>query len=94
MDASSARLHFTKPNLIILTLFIITNEHHLPQRLLILGQYRQVISSFNLTRLIDNNRLDWDQRREPTVHDLVRRQHAYRAKDDPSPLQQSFVVDY
>ena len=70
-----------------LTLFVITNKYHLPQCRLILGQYRQVIPNFNLTRLIDDNRLDWDQRRKPTIRDPVMRQHADRAKDDPSPHQ-------
>ena len=70
-----------------LTLFVVTNEHHLPQCRLILGQYRQVIPDFNLTRLIDNNRLDRDKRREPTIGDPVVRQHADRAKDDSSSHQ-------
>ena len=82
-----ARSDFIQPNSTPPTLFVIADEYHLPQCCLILGQYRQVIPSFNLTRLINDNRLDWDQRREPTLHDLAPRQRAYRAKDDSSPHQ-------
>ena len=77
-----------------LTLFVITDEHHLPQCRLMLGQYRQVIPNFNLTRLINDNGLDWDQRREPTTRDPLARQHADCAKDDSSTHQQSLVVVY
>ena len=52
-----------------LTLFIITNEHHLPQRRLIPGQDRQVVSNFDLTRFVDDNSLDWDDLHESTVHE-------------------------
>ena len=56
-----------------LTLFVITDEHHLPQRRLMLGQYRQIIPNFNLARLINDNSLDRDQRREPTTRDPLAR---------------------
>ena len=50
-----------------LTLFIIANENHLPQRRLVPGQYWQVISGLDLTRFIHDDCLDRDDLRETTL---------------------------
>ena len=76
------------------TLVIITNEYHLPQRRLVPGQYRQVIPDFYLARFVDDDGLDRDDRRETAIQDPLRRQHADRAKDDPSSCQQPCVIVY
>jgi len=79
----SAQLDYILPH--THTLLIITDEYHLPQRRLKSGQNWQVIPDLYLTRLVDDNGLDWDERRESTLDEPVVRQHANRAQDNPSP---------
>jgi len=76
------------------TLLVITNEYHLAQCLLIPGQYRQVIPSFYLACLVDDNRLDRYKLGESTIHEPSRRQHAGRAQHDSSSQHKTFVPDY
>jgi hypothetical protein len=44
-----------------------------------------------LARLVDDHGLNRDDLRESAIHDPARRQHADRAKDDASSIQQPFV---
>ena len=76
------------------TLLVITDEHHLPQRRLVPGQYGQVIPGFYLTRFVDDDGLDRDEFGESTSHEPSRRQHAGRAQHDPNFKHATFVVDY
>jgi len=93
-DPLSVHLEFTLPLPLIHTLFVITDEYHLPQRRPILGQYRQVIPSLYLTRFVNDNGLYRDDLSESAIRDPVRRQHTDRAQDDSNSLHQTFVVDY
>ena len=80
----SVHLNYIHPPPPIHTLLVIANKYHLPQGRLKPGQNRQVISDLYLTRLVDNNGLDRDERRETAVDDPVIRQHADCAQDYPS----------
>ena len=84
VDPPSAHDNFIHPHLRTPTLLIIANEYYLPQGRLVHGQYRQVIPNLDLTRFVDDDSLDRDDRRESAIHDPARRQHADCAKDDPS----------
>ena len=75
------------------TLLVITDEHHLPQRRLVPGQYRQVIPGFYLARFVDDNGLDRDKLSESTIHQPFRCQHAGRAQHDSSSQHETFVPD-
>lgn len=78
----------------MLTLFVVANKDHFPERCLILCQYRQVIPNFNLTRLVDDDGLDRDDFRESVCHELVCRQHADGTKHNPGSQHQTFVFVY
>jgi hypothetical protein len=91
-DKMSAHDNLEPPPSPTLTLLVVTDQHHLPQRRLVPGQHWQVIPNLDLTRFIDDQGLDWDELRKPALHDPVRRQHADRAKHDPRSRYQSFVL--
>lgn len=76
------------------TLFVVPDENHFPQRCLIPGQYRQVISNLNLTRFVDYNGLYRDDLREPALSESLCGQHADSAEQDSSSGQQPFIFEF